>query len=155
MVGQPLPTLLPFAPVLRGGDSEQMVRRALEQLRREERLSDLEPLLAYFARFVLSTELVVQIMRWDMAVLRQSPWHQEIIAEGRAEGRAAALEEMRRLLVHEIVHTLEARLGPLPLDLEPHLAALPVEDLVHLTTTAAVATSLSDFTARLAARPGS
>jgi predicted transposase YdaD len=46
------------------------VRRALQVLRTNEQLSELEPLLAFFATFVLETRLVQQIMRWDMAVLR-------------------------------------------------------------------------------------
>ncbi|NER02608.1 MAG: transposase, partial [Okeania sp. SIO3C4] len=30
----------------------------------------------------LKTEIVQQIMRWDMAVLQQSPWYQQILQEG-------------------------------------------------------------------------
>ena len=37
---------------------------------------------AFFATFVLKTEIIQQIMRWDMAVLQQSPWYQQILQEG-------------------------------------------------------------------------
>ncbi len=60
---QPLLSLIPFVPVLRGGAEESVVRRALQVLRTDEQLSELEPLLAFFASFVLSSPLVQQIMR--------------------------------------------------------------------------------------------
>jgi len=44
---QPLPSLLPFVPVLKGGDDESAVRRALRALRADERLSELEPLAGF------------------------------------------------------------------------------------------------------------
>ncbi|WP_293066543.1 hypothetical protein [Okeania sp. SIO2B3] len=44
------------------------MRQALQLLREDEELLELENLLAFFATFVLKTEIVQQIMRWDMAV---------------------------------------------------------------------------------------
>lgn len=57
-----------FFNKLKGGGSETTVRQALQLLREDEQLSELESLLAFFATFVLKTEIVQQIMRWDMAV---------------------------------------------------------------------------------------
>jgi predicted transposase YdaD len=68
-----LPSLLPFVPVIKGGGKEAIIRQAVQLLLADEQLSQLEPLLAFFASFVLSTRLVQQIMRWDMAVLQESP----------------------------------------------------------------------------------
>ncbi|MEB3342341.1 hypothetical protein [Okeania sp.] len=79
---QPLPSLLPFVPILKGGGEEGTVRKALQLLREDEQLLELENLLAFFATFVLKTEVIQQIMRWDMAVLQQSPWYQQILQEG-------------------------------------------------------------------------
>ncbi len=79
---EPIPTLLPFVPIMKGGDQEPVIRLALQQLQKDPILSELEPLLAFFARFVLASEVVAQIMRWDMAVLRESPWYEEIKQEG-------------------------------------------------------------------------
>ena len=47
-------------------------------MQRDPQSSELEPLLAFFTRFVMSSEVVADIMRWDMAVLRESPWYEEI-----------------------------------------------------------------------------
>jgi hypothetical protein len=52
-------------PVLKGGGDEAIVQQAVQLLRADEQLSQLEPLLAFFASFVFSTRLVQQIMRWD------------------------------------------------------------------------------------------
>jgi predicted transposase YdaD len=49
-----------------------------------EQLSQLETVLAFFATFVLDSALVQQIMRWDITVLRESPWYQQILREGEA-----------------------------------------------------------------------
>lgn len=89
---QPLPSLLPFVPVLKGGDEVAVVQQAVQLLRADEQLSELEPLLAFFASFVLSAPLIQQIMRWDMAVLRESPWYQEILQEGEKRGLLSGIE---------------------------------------------------------------
>lgn len=66
-------SLLPFVPILKGGGQESVVRQAVIKLREDDQLSDLEPLLSFFASFVLEIPIVQQIMRWDMTVLRESP----------------------------------------------------------------------------------
>jgi predicted transposase YdaD len=89
---QPLASLLPFVPILKGGDEVAVVQQAVQLLRADEQLSELEPLLAFFASFVLSSSLVQQIMRWDMPVLRESPWYQQILNEGRRQELLPAIE---------------------------------------------------------------
>ncbi|MDY7004539.1 MAG: transposase [Cyanobacteriota bacterium] len=89
---QPLPSLLPFVPILKGGGEEATVRKALQLLREDEQLLELENLLAFFATFVLKTEIIQQIMRWDMAVLQQSPWYQQILQEGIEIGQQQGIE---------------------------------------------------------------
>ncbi len=83
---QSLSTLLPFVPVLKGGNNREIVTEAVQRLRQTERLNELEPLLAFFATFVLESKLVQEIMRWDMVILRESPWYQEILKEGEKIG---------------------------------------------------------------------
>lgn len=80
-----LSALAPFAPVMRGGGDEATVRRALATLRADERMQEMEMLLAFFASFVLDTDLVQQIMRWDMDILTESPWYLEIERKGEAK----------------------------------------------------------------------
>ncbi|MEM9136482.1 MAG: hypothetical protein AAGB01_03930 [Cyanobacteria bacterium P01_F01_bin.42] len=72
-------SLLPFVPILKGGDSPALVQRALVQLERDEDLKELESLLAFFASLVLDTGVIQQILRWDMTVLRESSWYARMI----------------------------------------------------------------------------
>lgn len=116
----PLPPLLPFVPLFRGGGDAAVVQRAATDLRAEERLSDLEPLLAFFASFILDTELVRQIMRWDMAVLTESPFYRQIIREGE-------LSKAR----DDVLAVLRIRFGPVPEETDAQVRA--ISDLDRLT----------------------
>jgi predicted transposase YdaD len=115
-----LDALLPFVPVLQGGQKLPIIEKAVQLLRQDERLQELEPLLAFFATFVLETNTVRKIMRWDMAVLRESPWYEEIVQEGylkgqeigRLEGREEGREEGERHgLLTAIELALEIKFG--------------------------------------------
>lgn len=130
---QPLPTLLPFVPVLRGGGEESVVRRALQMLRTNEQLSELEPLLAFFAGFVLETRLVQQIMRWDMAVLRESPWYQEILREGQQQGQQQGRQEGRQEgELALIIRLLNRRIGSVEPQMQERLQGLSIDWLEEL-----------------------
>ena len=89
---QPLPSLLPFVPILKGGEDESIIREALRLLQADEQLNQLETVLAFFATFVLDSSLVQEIMRWDMTVLRESPWYEEILQRGKREERLSSIE---------------------------------------------------------------
>jgi len=134
--------LLPFVPVLRGGQDIPLLRRAVTRLRAEPALSELEPLLAFFASFVLETEFVQQIMRWDMLVLRESPWYQEILEEGREQG----LETARR---EDLLRVLVRRFGELPAEVEEALQRLGLDQLERLFDLALDAATLEEFRAHL------
>ncbi|GAB1541377.1 hypothetical protein NUACC21_40480 [Scytonema sp. NUACC21] len=118
---QPLPSLLPFVPILKGGGEEFAIQQALQLLRQDEQLNQLETVLAFFASFVIDTALVQQIMRWDMAVLRESPWYQQIVEQGR-----------RQQLLSSIEMGLEAKFGSEGLKLMTEIAS--VTDLERLNT---------------------
>ncbi|GGA58427.1 hypothetical protein [Okeania sp. KiyG1] len=106
-------SLLPFILILKGGE-EATVRQALQLLREDEELSELENLLAFFATFVLKTEIVQQIMRWDMAVLQQSPWYQQILQEGVVIGEQRGIEiGQQRGILSGIELGLELKFGEL------------------------------------------
>ncbi len=122
---QPLITLLPFVPILRGGGQESMLQRAVILLREQEPLRELEPLLAFFAGFVLETQVVQQIMRWDMTVLRESPWYNQFLEEGLQQGlQQGQLELVNRLL--------NKRLGAISWTLQAKVTDLPLEKLQNL-----------------------
>ncbi len=128
---QSLDTLLPFVPVLKDGGNEKTVRRALVQLQQNEQLVELESLLGFFASFVLETDLVQQIMRWDVTVLRESPWYQEIRQEGRQEDeQRGRTEEARSLVLRQLARRL--RLNTLPASTEAQVQALALPQLEAL-----------------------
>ncbi|HET6384829.1 MAG TPA: hypothetical protein VFJ58_15660 [Armatimonadota bacterium] len=135
----PLPTLLPFVPIMRGGENESMIREALHKLRADETLREMEPLLAFFASFVLETDVVRQIMRWDMLVLEKSPWYNEILARGAAQGKQEAIAEV-----------LNARFGIVSEEIMTAVRKIRDMDRLHaLNTKAAVAASLEEFVEEL------
>lgn len=121
---QPLPSLLPFVPILKGGEDESTIREALRLLQADEQLNQLETVLAFFATFVLDTALVQQIMRWDMTVLRESPWYQQIVKESEERGR-------REQMLSNIEMTLEMKFGSDTLQLMSQIS--PISDLESLT----------------------
>ncbi|MFN6461890.1 MAG: Rpn family recombination-promoting nuclease/putative transposase [Nostoc sp. DedVER02] len=131
---QPLPSLLPFVPILRGGGEVSVVQRALQALRADRQLNELESLLAFFASFVLDTPLVQQMMRWDMAVLRESPWYHEIEQRGIQEGA-------RR----QLIRVLEQRFGEISHEVEVRLEGKNVEQLEILMDSAIAVNSLDEF----------
>ncbi|MFN6562814.1 MAG: Rpn family recombination-promoting nuclease/putative transposase [Nostoc sp. ChiSLP01] len=116
----PLPSLLPFVPILKGGENEVIIREALQVLRADEQLNQLETVLAFFATFVIESALVQEIMRWDMTVLRESPWYQEILREGEARGEERGKERGRREELYSGIElALEIKFGTPGLDLMP------------------------------------
>ncbi|MEJ6487206.1 Rpn family recombination-promoting nuclease/putative transposase [Nostoc punctiforme UO1] len=131
---QPLPSLLPFVPILRGGGEVSVVQRALQALRADKQLNELESLLAFFASFVLETPLVQQMMRWDMAILRESPWYHEIEQRGIQEGA-------RR----QLIRVLEQRFGEISHEVEVRLEGKNVEQLEILMDSAIAVNSLDEF----------
>lgn len=122
---QPVPSLLPFVPVLKGGAAESTVQRALQILRADEQLSQLETVMAFFATFVLDSALVQQIMRWDMAILSESPWYQQILKEGEQRGRQEGRQEGRREeMLSGIEIALEIKFDTEGLQLMPEISQI-------------------------------
>ncbi len=130
------------------------VERALALLRQDEQLVELEALLAFLASFVLDSDVVRQIMRWDMAVLRESPWYQEILREGerqgwqqgkevgRQEGRQEGRQGEGRSL---ILRLLTRRVGDLPPALTAQVQALSLAKLETLGDALLEFTELADL----------
>lgn len=119
---EPISPLIPFVPVLKGGADESTVQRALRILRADEKLNQLETVMAFFASLVLDSSLVRQIMRWDMAVLSESPWYQQILNEGRQEEAVAM-----------ITRQLNRRFGSLSPELQERLRGLTLAKLEELS----------------------
>ncbi|WP_027403239.1 transposase [Aphanizomenon flos-aquae] len=126
---QPLASLLPFVPILKGGEDESIIREALRLLQADEQLNQLETVLAFFATFVLDSSLVQEIMRWDMTVLRESPWYQEILQQGMQQGEQQG-ERKDRLSSIELC--LEVKFGNEGLRFIPKISQ--ISDLETLKT---------------------
>ncbi|MEH2324393.1 MAG: Rpn family recombination-promoting nuclease/putative transposase [Nostoc sp.] len=143
----PLPSLLPFVPILKGGENESTIREALRMLRADEQLNQLETVLAFFATFVLESTLVQEIMRWDMTVLRESPWYQEIIREGEARGQAEGEARGQvRGIISSIETSLEAKFGSDGLELMSQISQISdLEQLKEILRRIVVANTIEDL----------
>jgi predicted transposase YdaD len=122
---QQLTALLPFVPILKGGGNEAKVRQAVQSLRANETLAELEPLLSFFASFVLEIPLVQQIMRWDMVILSESPWYQQIMKEGEKLGMQQGESSL-------ILRQISRRFGAIEPSLELKIKRLLLPELESL-----------------------
>lgn len=143
-------SLLPFAPVLKGGDNPLIIRQALARLRQDERLADMETLLAFFATFVLTPEEVQRLMRWNMTILRESPWYVEIEKEGLQKGLEMGLQQglqQGRLQgqIEMLLSLLDYRFGVTKPELAGHLRRLSSDDLRQLLNVAMTVASVAEF----------
>jgi len=157
---QRLTSLLPFVPIMRGGQDERLVSKAVVNLRADESLSELEPLLAFFSRFVLTEDVVRRIMRWDMHILRESPWFNELIQEGIQQGIQQGIQRGIQQVEREreamVLHILEHRFGPLPEVVADRVHTVPTDDLRRLVDVALDASDLTtviNFMAELPVKP--
>ncbi|NEP25860.1 MAG: DUF4351 domain-containing protein [Moorea sp. SIO3I6] len=83
-----------------------------------------------------------QIMRWDMTVLRESPWYQEILQEGVARG----IQQERRGSLERI---LKLRFSEIPSEISVSIQSLTLEQLEELMATALTVNSLDEFSQNL------
>jgi predicted transposase YdaD len=118
--GQQIASLLPFVPMLKDGGNESTIREALRLIRASEQLNQFETVLGFFASFVLDAALVRQIMRWDMAILQESPWYQQIEKQGEIRSKHS-----------DVKMSLEVKFGSSGLELMPQISE--ISDLERLT----------------------
>jgi predicted transposase YdaD len=77
--------------------------------------------------------VVQQIMRWDMTVLRESPWYQEILKEGLEKGERQGLQQgLQQGEVTLIIRQLARRFGTVEPSLEEQIRQLSVPQLEAL-----------------------
>lgn len=151
-----LSTLLPFVPILQGGNETDIVRQAVRELRANERLQELEPLLAFFASFVLESAVIREILRWDMAVLRESPWYQEILKEGIQIGIEQGIERGARDAKLELVlQLLSDRFGDLDATQHQRIENLSESQLNQLARQVLHFNNLNDLDTWLQTPPSS
>jgi predicted transposase YdaD len=136
-------SLLPFVPIMQNGDTPEMLEQAAYQLRQSKTLDEFSPLLGFFANFVLDSKLVQQILRWDMVVLEESPWYNEIIRRGEARGEARGRQEEACKMV---LRQLNRRTGSISAQLEIQIRSLPQAQLEQLADALLDFTSPTDLT---------
>jgi len=150
--------LVPLTPLMRGAD-EDLVRAGARVLREQGADEEMEVALALFASFVMSAERVQQIVRWEMAVLRESPWYQEIVQEGRQEGLQEGLQKglqegLQKGLFEAVLHLVQTRFdlsGSVVEHLATELRLREADALRQLLVSAASAESIDEFRASLEA----
>ncbi len=141
--------LLPFVPLMRGAD-ERLIWQGVQRLRQLSGEEELETVLGLFASFVLDIETIQQLVRWDMNVLRESPWYQEILEEGLKQGLEQGILQGRR---EDILHLLRTRFylqAEAEAELTDRLAQIESAAVLQtLLIAAAQAESLAAFVKRL------
>ncbi|NEP46930.1 MAG: hypothetical protein F6K35_50215, partial [Okeania sp. SIO2H7] len=131
-----LVVLLPFAPIMLGGNNENVVRRAAIALEAENEFEELEQLLAIFGSCALGLELMEEIMGLQVEALRASPIASVLRQEGEEEGTL----EMLKVLI-------ALRFGNVPKSLELVLIFLNTEELQQLVKPLLEAKAIDEFVA--------
>jgi predicted transposase YdaD len=77
---------------------------------------------------IIESEIVKQIMRWDMTVLRESPWYQEILKEGEKIGIDLVIKQE---IISSIEFALELKFGSAGLQLLSEISKLDNLDILR------------------------
>ncbi|NEP42399.1 MAG: DUF4351 domain-containing protein, partial [Okeania sp. SIO2H7] len=128
----------PSAREKRGGNDENVLRRAAVALEAEDRFEDLQQLLGIFATFVFEVDLVERVMSLQAEAFRASPWADLF------EQRGRQLEALQMLGI-----MLEWRFGDVPESLRATLRSLNAPQLEELAKRLLQGTSLDEFIASI------
>jgi len=137
------PALLPFVPLMQSGNTSKMVETCAERIRQEENAPDLEALLAILASYVLDTQSINKILRWEMQLVQQSPILRELLVERFHEGR-------RLELLKTLYKLLTFRFGIITKPFEERIKPLDLPSLEWLEDKAFTVQTLADFEKALA-----
>jgi predicted transposase/invertase (TIGR01784 family) len=133
------PGLLPFAILSQSVDKAAVLRTVAAQIDQIDAVriqKNVAASTAILAGLVLKQETIQQILRSE--IMRESVIYQDILAEGRTEGRVA---EGRALILRQ----LNRRVGALPMDLQARLEELSLEQLENLGEALLDFAALSDL----------
>ncbi len=141
------PALLPFVPLMHGGDTETMIRKCAERIRQEPAATELETILAVFAGYVLDVGLIKQILRGEMQIVQESPIMQELqqewLEKGHEEGKIeATLEGLHQTLIIRFDVELE--------ELDERFEQFDLKSLKELSEVALMTQTLAEFEHALA-----
>ncbi len=151
------PALLPFVPLMRGGATIETLQACVERIRQEPEVEELEVLLAAFASFVLDTETVKQILRWNMKIIHESPLYKELfkdyeqgLADGLTRGREEGREEGRDAVLFTLRHFVAYRFHVALDHFDAQFQKLDLEAIKQLTKITLDVATLAEFEAALA-----
>jgi predicted transposase/invertase (TIGR01784 family) len=133
------PGLLLFAILSQSVDKAAVLRTVAAQIDQIDAVriqKNVAASTAILAGLVLKQETIQQILRSE--IMRESVIYQDILAEGRTEGRVA---EGRALILRQ----LNRRVGALPMDLQARLEELSLEQLENLGEALLDFAALSDL----------
>ena len=148
------PALLPFVPLMQGGDTESIVRKCAERIRQEPEAMELEAILAVFAGYVLEVEIIKQILRWEMQVVQESPIIQELQQEWIEKGREEGRKEGERKATLEALHqALAIRFDVVLGEFDERFEQLDSKSLKQLNEVALTVQTLAEFENALADMP--
>ena len=166
ILAQQYRVLIPFVPIMRGGDETAILEQAAHLLEADPALAEMKMLLAFMATFVRDIKDIEQLLRWDMTALRESPIFNEIFKEGLeagmakgrevgltegrevglTEGREVGLTEGRKqMALNDLLLILESRFGIVSPELKALLPPLSADQLHGLLRVALTVSSLEDF----------
>ncbi len=96
------PAMLPFVPLMQGGNTVEMLQTCAERIRQEEHADELEMFLGLLAGYVLDRKLVQQILRCNMEFVENSPLFQDILAQLTEKIRQKMTEEVSQKVRQEV-----------------------------------------------------
>ncbi|MDF5715440.1 MAG: DUF4351 domain-containing protein, partial [Rhizonema sp. NSF051] len=99
---------------------------------------------------MLDMPVVQEIMRWDMTILRESPWYQQILTESEERSFQQSFHQgfhqgFQQGTRRQLIRVLQQRFGEIPAFLEVRLESESVEKLESLMDAAIAVTSLEEF----------
>ena len=149
-----IPALLPFVPLMQGGNKVEVVRKCAERIRKEPNSEELEAILATFASYVMDVELVKQLLRWEMQIVQESPLIKELveqkrevwIAQGVKQGVKQGIKQgEHKAKVESLNEIITSRFKTKAKKFEEQLSKLDLKSLKKLTKIALKVKALTEF----------
>ena len=145
------PALLPFVPLMEGGNTKAMVWACAERIRQEPDALELETILSVFASYVIDKKFIRQLLRWEMDIVKESPIIQELLDQEFEKGIEQGIEQgVYKATLQALHQTLTIRFKVTLGQFDAHFATLDLEALQKLNEIALTVQSLLEFEDRLA-----
>ena len=141
------PAIVPFVPLMQGGNTERMLYNCANRIRQEPRSLEMETILSVFASYVLDTALIRRILRWEMQVIQESPILQEVFAERFEQGEQKGEQKATLVALYQTL-TIRFRVNEAYLT-EHNFELLDSETLRELNEVALTVQTLTEFEDKL------